>query len=315
MGNKDTLAKKYLSDNKRFADIVNNAIFDGEDVVKPEDLKELDPTEIGIIPKTAGGKFLSKQKVRDILKDVLVKSCNGIYYVLVGIEHQSEIHYAMPVRNALYDILDYTKQIELATEKHKGQKTTSNKAEFLSGFTREDRLTPVVTVVVYLGTEPWNGPLSISDMYELPDKRLLKYVMDYRINLIDPHRITNYSTYRTSFSLLLQAIRFGGTAEGVKRFAETAGGIDVETARMIKEHTSIPIEFTGRGKNRKALVCNGVKEIRAEARAEEREISNKRIYVLVEKGKLLPEDAAESLEISVNQLKANMINTGYKFPD
>jgi hypothetical protein len=262
-----------------------------------------------------GGKFLSKQKVRDILKDVLVKSCNGIYYVLVGIEHQSEIHYAMPVKNALYDILDYARQVELAAEKHKTQKTTGSKAEFLSGFIKEDRLTPVVTVVVYLGTEPWNGPLSISDMYELPDKRLLKYVMDYRINLIDPHLITDYSTYRTSFSLLLRAIRLGRTAEGVKKFAETAGGIDVETARMIKEHTSIPIEFTGRGRNKKALVCNGVKEIRAEARAEEREINHKKIYAFVEKGKILPEDASEFLEISVDQLKENMINAGYNFPN
>ena len=62
------------------------------------------------------------------------------------------------------------------------------------------------------------------------------------------------------------------------------------------------------------LVCNGVKEIREEARAEAREFWNRKIYVLVEKGKLLPEDAAESFDISVDQLQDNMTNAGYEFP-
>ena len=59
------------------------------------------------------------------------------------------------------------------------------------------------------------------------------------------------------------------------------------------------------------LVCNGVKAIYAEARAEEREIFEKKIYAFVEKKKLLPADAAEALEISIDQLKENMSKAGY----
>ena len=33
-------------------------------------------------------------------------------YVLLGIENQTRIHYAMPVRNIIYDALQYGKQVE-----------------------------------------------------------------------------------------------------------------------------------------------------------------------------------------------------------
>ena len=36
MGTKDTKGKEYLSDNKRFADLCNVVLFDGEQVVKAE---------------------------------------------------------------------------------------------------------------------------------------------------------------------------------------------------------------------------------------------------------------------------------------
>ena len=42
MGTKDSKAKEYLSDNTRFSEICNYVLFDGEKVIKPEDLKECD---------------------------------------------------------------------------------------------------------------------------------------------------------------------------------------------------------------------------------------------------------------------------------
>ena len=46
MGTKDSKAKEYLSDNMRFSEICNYVLFDGEKVIKPEDLKECDTTEV-----------------------------------------------------------------------------------------------------------------------------------------------------------------------------------------------------------------------------------------------------------------------------
>ena len=46
MGTKDSKAKEYLSDNMSFSEIGNYVLFDGEKVIKPEDLKECDNTEV-----------------------------------------------------------------------------------------------------------------------------------------------------------------------------------------------------------------------------------------------------------------------------
>lgn len=46
MGAKDTKAKEYLSDNERFADLCNAVLFDGEQVIKAENLQEKDSTEV-----------------------------------------------------------------------------------------------------------------------------------------------------------------------------------------------------------------------------------------------------------------------------
>ena len=46
MGTKDTKSKEYMSDNSRFADLCNFALFDGEAVISESDLLERDSTEV-----------------------------------------------------------------------------------------------------------------------------------------------------------------------------------------------------------------------------------------------------------------------------
>lgn len=83
-------------------------------------------------------------------------------FVMLACENQEEVHYAMPVRNMVYDGLAYTDQIQRLWKKRvEEKKTKSNKkmtsAEFLSKFTKKDRLIPVITLVFYYGIEPWDG--------------------------------------------------------------------------------------------------------------------------------------------------------------
>ena len=46
MGDKDNKTKKFIEKNRIFADVFNYYIYDGEQVIKPEDLQQLDTTEI-----------------------------------------------------------------------------------------------------------------------------------------------------------------------------------------------------------------------------------------------------------------------------
>ena len=136
MGAKDTKAKEYLSDNERFADLCNAVLFCGAQLVRADRLQEKDTTEV-LSVFGMDEKEIQFQKWRDILKQVVVKSYGDVYFMLVGIEHQSEIHYAMPVKVMIYDALNYGAQVKEAAKKHQKEKKTRTNAEFLSGFCKE----------------------------------------------------------------------------------------------------------------------------------------------------------------------------------
>lgn len=115
MGLADTVTKAYMKDNSVFADAFNYLIYGGEAVVDPKQLQELDTTEIALPfgSQDEEGKQPEEavQKYRDVLKSAIIKQDDEAAYILLGIENQTDIHYAMPVRNIIYDALQYGKQV------------------------------------------------------------------------------------------------------------------------------------------------------------------------------------------------------------
>lgn len=73
--------------------------------------------------------------------------------------------------------------------KYHSSATISLKREF----TKEDKLIPVITIIVYLGTKEWDGPRKLSDMFGDVDEELLPFIPDYRINLLAPRKITDFT--------------------------------------------------------------------------------------------------------------------------
>lgn len=55
----------------------------------------------------------------------------------------------------VYDALDYANQVEELTKKHKISRNLRG-AEFLSGISQYDKIKPIITLVIYFGTEEWN---------------------------------------------------------------------------------------------------------------------------------------------------------------
>lgn len=146
-----------------FADAFNYLLYDGRAVIDPHNLKEIDPTEIALPFGARDGKENRKQKeetvqkYRDLLKNAVIMEDGKTAYVLLGIENQTDIHYAMPVKNAIYDALQYGRQVSDIAAKHradrkdkKSEKKVSG-GEYLSGFYKEDRLIPVITLVIHFG--------------------------------------------------------------------------------------------------------------------------------------------------------------------
>ena len=55
MGKTDVILKQWLKNKERFADLFNAVVFDGEQVIKPEELEELN-SESGIVIASAIGE-------------------------------------------------------------------------------------------------------------------------------------------------------------------------------------------------------------------------------------------------------------------
>ena len=115
----------------------------------------------------------------------------GAEFVILGLENQSHVHYAMPLRILLYDGLNYFKEYSQIAKNNKREKRISN-TEFLSGFKKTDRLHPVFTIVVYYSEIPWDGPKCLKDIMLPMAPELECYFNDYSLNLL---QICDASSY------------------------------------------------------------------------------------------------------------------------
>lgn len=201
----DIIIKNYLSSNEEFADLFNAVLFGGKQVIKPYELNDVD-TDVSNVEKY-GTYTESIKAIRDNIKIRKKSTISGIEFVLLGIEGQEHIHYAMPLRIMGYDYGSYRKQysdIKKEIKKKKGLTTD----EFLSGMKKEDRFIPVVTIVVYYGEKEWDGALSLKQMMAIP-KEMENIVNDYKMKLVEArqndllfHNINNRDLFNL-FGILL----------------------------------------------------------------------------------------------------------------
>ena len=175
----DSADKVYWRQNETFADLFNAYLYNGEQVIKSEELEELDTdasdvVEIGEVKESIRG-------ARDVIK--IAKKYNGVEYVLLAIENQEGIHYAMPIRVMGYDHYSYNKQYNDRKNYYKKNDIKLKDDEFLSGIRKTDKFLPVITLVLYYGEKEWDGPRSLYDMLVIPD-RIKHFVGNYPINII-----------------------------------------------------------------------------------------------------------------------------------
>ena len=84
----------------------------------------------------------------------------------------------------LGDAFSYLKEYNEIAKKHKKEKDYTATDEFLSRMKKTDRLHSVLTICIYYGENPWDGPHSLIDMLEIPDA-FKPLISDYKFNLIE----------------------------------------------------------------------------------------------------------------------------------
>ena len=303
MGAADTVTKAYMRENTIFADAFNYLIYGGRRVIDPNSLKELDTTEIAL-PFGDDKTDEAVQKYRDILKSAVIKEDKDAAYVLLGIENQTDIHYAMPVRNLIYDALQYGKQVSDVSAKHRKESGNGhNRGEYLSGFYKEDRLTPVITLVVHFGADAWDGPLSLHEMMSVDKPEILQMVPDYRIQLIDPARMKpeDLMKFETSLREVMGYIKYSKDKEGMKTYmaGNSRTMLERTAAQVIKAITNTPIEIPEGLEE--VNVCEAIEEMMKDSKAEGKLDA---FAGLVKDGLLSVKDAAARLNMTEEEFEA-----------
>ena len=180
----DIILKNYWRNNEQFADLFNAVLFDGEPVIKPEELEDADTEESAILEHKEYAESI--QASRDNIKISKKSTVHGVEYVLLGNENQQHIHYAIPLRVMGYDYSTYKKQYDSNAKKCKTLEGI-DEDEYLSRMRRTDKFIPVITVVLYYGDKTWDGATTLHGMLDIPDK-IARYVNDYKILLVEARR-------------------------------------------------------------------------------------------------------------------------------
>ena len=180
----DTVLKNYWRSNERFADLFNAVLFQGRQVIKPEELEDVDTEESSILEHKDYAESIEAS--RDNIKIRKRSSVNGIEFVMLGKEAQKHIHYAMPLRVMGYDYGTYKKQYEDNASKYTSSQGMEPD-EYLSRMKAADKFLPVVTIVVYYSEKPWDGATTLHEMLRIP-KEFAGYVNDYKMILVEARK-------------------------------------------------------------------------------------------------------------------------------
>lgn len=316
MGKADTVTKQYMEDNQVFADAFNYLIYDGKEVIQPEKLHRLDSVAVEV-PYGSDGAELPVQKVRDELKYLTAMTDERAAYVILGIENQDAVHYAMPVKNMVYDALEYAGQVRKAASSHRKAKDAKEHSagEYLSGFYKEDRLVPVITLVVFFSAEEWDGPRSLHEMLSVQDEEILSLVENYRIHLIAPASLNDgeFDKFHSSLKEVLSFIKYSTDKQQLEKLVdsnENFSVLDRKAAMVINVCTNSKLKIDP---NQEVVdMCKAIADMRNEERMEGRiegrmegaQEANKAIALkMLKKGGFSHEIIAEITGLSPEEVK------------
>lgn len=304
---KDAINKRYLSDNRRYADLINGFVFHGEQAIQPEALMDMDSQNgmwhTALEKENSGndekpavrksgrhGRGSHRKGYRDLVR----KAAIGINFAVIGIEKQEEVHYLMPLRIMGYDVAEYERQAAIIRKEVQEQKTGRvSGAEFLSGFKKDSRLYPCITLVLYFGEE-WDGSHDlhgIIDFTDIPEK-LKGMVNNYHIHFLDVRKLENTDIFRTDIKQVFDFIRY---SKNKKKLSELVEGdaaykeMDEDAYDMIAAYANAKEMVNvkkGNRKKGKVNMCEALEEMIEDGRKEGQDRINKLNLKLTQDGRM-----------------------------
>lgn len=219
----DASTDLFWRDNQNFAEVFSKAVFNGL-FVNPDQLVDLNVAESTMLRLKDGSTTTLKQ-TRDVIKSL---SSGGAWLVILGIENQTHIDFLMPFRVWELNFINVARQVDDIRKKHQAERDAIKKAkesgeaveerhlseaEILSGFYSDDKLTPVITLVIYYGKEEWKRPLKLSDLFK--DTPFTGFADDMPMYLLDVRHMTRekLDTYSPSLRSFFGFLVYENTDE------------------------------------------------------------------------------------------------------
>ncbi len=237
MGTKDEYQFDYLDDNERFADQINGALFHGRQVVKPEELEPEEPQAVSL------GKETKTGNIKTIVDKVRIWKGKKLH--ILAVENQNYVDYRMVLRNMLSESVGYQKQWKQKKRAHEKACDLKDQDEYLSGMRKDEKFAPIITLVVYFGTDGgWDGARCLHDLLDI-DEELKEYVSNYRLNLYDCHEHDTFEEYKTGLRQVFETVRYVRDEKKLQQIMdenkEVYSRIDSETRDMLEVVTNVRI--------------------------------------------------------------------------
>lgn len=315
MGKRDITLKDYLSESRRYADLINGSIFHGRQVVSSEELQDMD-------------RLQSKSDMLAILErtnDIAMKQMkNGSLFAVWVVANQNAVDYSMPVRVMLQDALAYDKQLkalkrgnQIKANQSGIEKFYADSGEFLSQIRRRDRLHPVMTLVVYWGEEKWQGANNLHDIIDFGEdevlaKELKAVLPEYPIHILDLSQVHDYGNFQSELRIMSELYDRKNNIEEFRNYIEEheeCKEMDNETywALCVLLNAKELKVRTPQGEGGKTDMCKALQDLLEEGRQEGRiEGRLEALYELVQDGMLSVKDASGKASMTENAFADKM---------
>ena len=268
MGQKDLYQSDFYEDKNRFADVFNGVLFDGREVMKPEEVETEDSVMVSHWGKNDGKKVICDK----------VRKWRGRYVSIMVLENQSYVDYRMVLRVMESEVIGYDKQRKEANRRNLEGGINLAEAEYLSEMKKGQKFIPIITLVIYLGKEKlWDGARSLYEMLEM-DEEVKPFVNDFRLNLFDYHNWKDFSRFKTANRLLFEALSCGNSMKKMKETLQNNPDfekLDMESAKAISGMLGVKInieKIKSEDKEGKVMydMCKAFDDYKEEGRCEGR---------------------------------------------
>ena len=174
MAEKDKVEKLLEDYPDVFADIINVLIYDGKQIVKPEELRTTN-----IQSQYKASDDVLHEEERDILKEW---TKGKDYKVFFGIENQTTKDRKMPLRVIAYDGASYRSQM-----------LKKNQKDFCK----------VITLVLHFGNRRWEGDKELQEIIKKQSGEE-EWFQNYKLNVVDIAYLTEkqIKMFRSDFGII-----------------------------------------------------------------------------------------------------------------